>query len=355
MESNYDKAYEANKEKDYINMIKYYRNAIAEDQCYDSMTELACYADKDDNIELTVKAYLIAMDKNINVASYLASYYIKCQDPENAIKYINKINNSDDLYVLHEMYCYYEDLNDIEHVIKYGKILVDNFNQEKYNNNCFFSIFYEKDDFFKIFNTAITYYLTNNDILNVEKWFMLMLNQDIEYKNHKAEDLIYNVITFYKNKDISTFSKCYRAICDIGISFSKNESPKYYYKFFDEDNCWCSSDILSGNLILDRAMDDSWSKLQIIKFYYNCEDFDKFEYHINKFMNSKYEINNDDSLKEIYKIIENIDDSKIKTIGVKMIKQLLQKQLNLLDLHIKYAPEGTGYEEAKQHFYQQLI
>ena len=51
--------------------------------------------------------------------------------------------------------------------------------------------------------------------------------------------------------------------------------------------------------------------------------------------------------------LNKLDETKL-SVSLKLYKQLLNKQLDLLDLHFKYTENGLGFNEAKKDYYQQL-
>jgi hypothetical protein len=50
----------------------------------------------------------------------------------------------------------------------------------------------------------------------------------------------------------------------------------------------------------------------------------------------------------------NSIDNTILPVSLKLYKQILNKQVDLLEAHFKYTENGLGFNEAKKDFYQQL-
>jgi len=51
--------------------------------------------------------------------------------------------------------------------------------------------------------------------------------------------------------------------------------------------------------------------------------------------------------------LNSVDESELPVI-FKICKQLLNKQVDLLDVHFKYAVNGLGFNEAKKDYYQKI-
>ena len=51
--------------------------------------------------------------------------------------------------------------------------------------------------------------------------------------------------------------------------------------------------------------------------------------------------------------LNSIDDT-ILPVSLKICKHLLNKQIDLLEVHFKYTENGLGFNEAKKDFYNQV-
>lgn len=266
----------------------------------------------------------------------------------------------------------YRDSNDkitIE-IIKYADLIV---NQP-------INLFKNDANILEIYYLSYLYlnyhFIKLDDYQNVMKYFMRMLKNtnmkdwdDIDYADNNdssklfIEEIIYDITVYLKDKDINEFSQCYDLLHKIYISYYCNDSPYIYQDehpicYYRDNNVSLPAGPMigwevemSGVKIMEKAM-QTWDTIQKIRYYYKLSDFEGVEYYLKDFLNAPY--NENQNLQEVYKMIEQIDENEIKTTGIKMIKQLLHKQLDLLDMHFKFAPDTNGYKEAKKHFYQTL-
>lgn len=348
----WNKIREYKKQHDYKNLIKCLREIKTEeiDENYDLLDildELWFYADKDDEPDITINYFLEAINIDEKYNILLGLYYLKRQDFINTEKYI--LIEKCTVYNLWNIAEIYLQMNDKNKALGYYQMILFNFQLKDIYDLEYFDMNH--------IHIIMNYYLENNDTNNVEKIYLKFLElfnfHDNKNVDDQLADLINNVTTYFKDKDISTFCQCYELLSSIRMKFKKE--PSYWYMYYGKDNCWCSSDTMSGTQILEVTMKESWDKLNIIKFYYNCKQFDKFEYYVNKFIKTYYHTNKENQIQELFKMIEEVDDHNIKTISVKMFKQLLQISKSNMQLHFKYAPNAEGYEEAKKHFYDFII
>ena len=198
--------------------------------------------------------------------------------------------------------------------------------------------------------------------INMKDW------DEIDYEDNDSpklfiEEIIYDVTVYLKDKDIKEFSQCCELLNKIHISYYCNDSPYMYQDehpicdYRDNNVSLPEGPVIgwevemSGVEIMEKAMHE-WDTIQKIRYYHKIADYEGVEYYLNDFLKSPYDDCQD--LQEVYEMIEQIDENEIKTTGIKIIKQLLSKQLDLLDMHFKFAPDANGYKEAKEHFYQTL-
>lgn len=226
------------------------------------------------------------------------------------------------------------------------------------------------ETYFLVYANLINHYIIINNPHEVINYLRMMIKKmntgndwndsDFDLTKLVIEDTIYDVTIYFKDKDINEFCKCYKLLSKIDIFYCDSYDMGYYAKReyrnieIPNDDLGFSiskwGEVMTGIEIMEEAMKE-WNVIQRIKYYYQCKDFKKIESNLMEFLNSSIEPDREKDFQEIYKMIEQIDETKIKTVGMKMIKQLLHKQLDLLDLHFKYAPNADGYQEAKEHFY----
>jgi len=91
--------------------------------------------------------------------------------------------------------------------------------------------------------------------------------------------------------------------------------------------------------------------LDLLKLYIKIGD-------MSKLSNLLIDYSNQTTFNEEINIIlleyfNNIDEKNLPVI-FKICKQLLNKQVDLLETHFKYTENGLGFNEAKKDFYQQI-
>jgi len=91
--------------------------------------------------------------------------------------------------------------------------------------------------------------------------------------------------------------------------------------------------------------------LKLLKLYIKINDISKLSKTLVDYSNQT-ELN--EEINNILLEYLNSIDNTILPVSLKLYKQILNKQVDLLEAHFKYTVNGLGFNEAKKDFYQQL-
>jgi len=237
-------------------------------------------------------------------------------------KYL-KIGNSDCVSIIYDLY--YHGINRIENLeisdstidLYYGvyfKIKQDYDQMKKY-----YLMAIEKGNEYAMNNLGFHYEHIEKDYELMKKYYLMAIEKG--YKN-----AMYNLGFYYEEiKDYDQMKKYYLMAIEKGHCIAIFDLEKWYQKNKDT----------VGLLQLYIKTNNTKKVLKIL-----------INYSIQNTMNE--EIN-----RILLEYLNSIDESELPVI-FKICKQLLNKQVDLLDVHFKYAVNGLGFNEAKRDFYQQI-
>lgn len=235
---------------------------------------------------------------------------------------------------------YRDELNDEDTSHIYVKYLHNVFKDNM--NSCIYAHYAFYQQIKKNYNETIKYYLLAIDLGNVN--VIVKLGQYYrmikDYGNMKK----YLLMAIEKRSTAATVD-----LINYYADIKDYNNMKKYYFIGIENNANMTFDGLL-QYIFDFKDYDTFYKLFEIK----PSLFDDEEY-IHKIIEiAEKSVDNEKSIEILnYINIQHFQVGKVSPIVI-LCKKLLNKKIELLDLHFKYAPESNGYLQAKKDFIQQL-
>ena len=318
-------------------MKKYYLIGIEKENS-EAMFNLATYYEKQNDTENMLKYYIMSADKkHTDAVSTLIKYYSSINDTKNMIPYLTNVEpenlNADVLLLLAEYYtgknstkmaqCYH-------HAAYKGNVDAAYKLAQHYQSDLAFSL---ADTYYKIaingnhkksLYDMIDMYLKCN-MFNKENKYCVMVAEngyepamialaDIYYKDdiHKTLSQINDMLKYYLQLCSKRNFTRFKNLCDIYIQTAKyKELMELYAKYPDE-----------------------FSKNDVITI-------------LIKYLESSTNIS-----EEIVHIIGKLNLENVKNVPIylRLLNKTLGKQMDLLEMHFKYAPNTEGYNKAKADF-----
>lgn len=271
-----------------------------------------------------IKYYLMAIEKGLPDANYnLAKYYKESirydteNDGENnMIKYyLMAVEKEGNVDVMVQLGNYYNLKYDDESTMKYYLMAINKGNYEAMKNlaNYYKNIGNEEQ--------LLKYSLMADDQQRLD-----IENESTSYYNNGISDAMNNLINYYeKNDDMENMIK-YEFM---DLKNRKTTLCKERIEFYIDN------DLIDHFIEFCIKIDDRKTLIKIIKMY------------MKSYTGKSKKLND---------IILSLNEEELDNLPnyINIYYNLLQNQLEMIDIHVKYAPSGTGYQEAKASFLEQL-
>lgn len=263
---------------------------------------------------------------------YMEKYYLKSAKLNHAVAannlgfYYEKNNNfpqAEQYYKLAiSLYCPTAVFNLAEYYYK-----IEDYSQAK--------IYFEMEplDLYTILRLAKINQKLNNPE-NIIKYYLLAVEQNHTLSLYKLGKY------FEKNKDIDNMLKYYTLALDNML--------KYYTLTLDKELAKKDSDIIIDRIYQVLIGEQNFELLlELLLKYGPPKIYELFSSGINF---NKFKIS-----EKFLNLIKQIPDTYIQVPILLILKNLLNNQVDLMDLHFKYSENGLGFKEAMEDFYSKIL
>ena len=239
--------------------------------------------------------------KIASISYWLGRFYIDYNRNVEKMKYYYELAiENGNTGALNDLALYYEEINDFE-MMKY-----------------YYELAIEQGSETAMYNLGKYYECKGND--EMAKKYYGMASE----KGHSKSMFRLGIWYFYKGNHV-LMKKYYGMAIEKGHDTAKEQLKRYYVHFFSGDE-----ELMEGLMFFYKhSFIDEWNKMCILAITEN--------------------INNEVLIKHLFKVSKS-NKYTIPPILLTFIK-LAQKNIDILDLHFKYAPSADGYEEAKKEFF----
>lgn len=332
------------KKGDFVKMIEYFNKSIERGN-YNAAVDLGnCYKQNKDT-ENMLKYYLMADEKNIpKVKIELARYYKSQNDEEKMLKYllecnIDRLTSEELLFVVKSF---------------------PETDQKRYDYHRRLALLKNIDSVYIMVN----YYKTKNDMNNAEKMYLIAIDLGDTKSLHELIDLRIKNGTLNKSDPINIKAAesgygpaLYHLAYIIYTNYRNNghrndldRMEKYFMMAIEKGNPNAMNHLCDYYLTLKPKNYDAYYRLCL-------NHIDKMDKGL--FIRIMEEFLNDKGGKDIpascIEILQEIDLTGLAVpTSIRILKKLITEQLDLMDMHFKYAPTSEGYEKAKQDFIKNL-
>ena len=348
--------------KDYPNMIKYFE-LIKDDK--DVAYELGIHY-KSIEPEKSLNYFIHSADQfHMNAMYEVGCYYQKKQDFINMFKYFNKASDHGHPASLGALGDHYRVQKDSVNMIKYY-LLLEKYGKINSNQLTAMAEHYEKDgkqgSTLEYYQKALNVDKTNLDL--IKKMIELNTKDNVKYYIMAADlGSIYHIVElgnhYKKCKDTTKMLKYY----ELGV---KQNHPRAAYELAEYQYTTTRD---RSNLLkyYEMALEGSLN-YDLTNLYQYCFNNDKQEELLKLYQKYKNKMSSGALIKaldqylqkvemkdipgDIIELICELDLNKFEKVPIyiKTLQIALTKQLDMLKVHFQYAPSGSGYEKAKEHF-----
>jgi len=284
---------------------------------------------------------------------------------EEFIQWYLKLNNCK--YIKIENH---EIINHIYNLYKYGINERDTFKMEDSIIDLYYGVYYkikknyeqmkkyylvaiEKGCCDAINNLGFYYKEIEKDYEQMKKYYLMA----IEKGNMNAMN---NLGVYYQNveKDYEQMKKYYLMAIEKGNTNAMHNLG-YYYRYVEKDYEQMKKYYLMAidngdkNTIwqLEQFCEKNNDTLGLLQLYIKIDDKTEISDILVNYCNQKI-VDKEINL-ILLQYLNCIDDHDLPVV-FKILKQIFNNQIDLLEAHFKYSENGLGYEEAKQDFLKQL-
>jgi len=331
------------KKGDFVKSILYFNKSIEKGN-YKAAYYLGNSYKQNKDIDNMLKYYLIAVEKNVQeVKIELARYYQEQNDSEKQLKYLLE-SKIDDMT--------------LEELLLVAKSFAEN-NNKRYD-------YYEKaalkNHVDSAYLMAQRYKATSQKSL-MEKMYLIAIEQGdtkslhelIDYRIKDGPLNISDPINIkaaesgYEPAFYNIAYNIYTNYCNNGHKNNLDKMEKYFIESIKKGNQNAMNHLCQYYLRTNNY--DSYYKICLS--YPDKIDKSQFIKIMDTFMNDK---GGKEIPQSCIEILQQIDLTGINNVptSIRMLKKLITDQLELIDMHFKYAPTGEGYEEAKKDFMKKL-
>jgi TPR repeat protein len=312
-------------------ILYHYEKAIEKgNSC--AMLNLGCYYKEQKDYNNMKKYFLMVIEKGNSYALYnLGCYYqYITKDYENMIKYFLMAIEKGCVDSMNRLGCYYYNIKEYENMMKYYLMAIDKGNVVSMN---LLGLFYYK---IKDYGNMMKYYL-----MAIDKGYILSMNNLGKYyyniKNYE------NMVKYYL---MAIDKRHVKTMFNLGWYYHEikdyENMEKYYLMAIKPQNNNPFIVFILNKLI--KYYNESNNTVKLIKLYKLINNEEKLIPLLVSLLSEKNELTND-----ILDIILNLKSEKLP-IGLKMLRNTIRHNINIIDLHFNYMPGSDGHNDALEDY-----